>query len=49
MLDPFHAVSNKYTQARRAIPLTDNDVFENVGVVVRCGGHCGSEREKTWV
>lgn len=29
--------------------LTNNDVFENVGVVVRCGGHCGSEREKTWV
>ncbi len=28
--------------------LTDNDVFENVGVVVRCSGHCGSEREKRW-
>lgn len=26
--------------------LTDYDVFENVGVVVRCGGHCGSERER---
>lgn len=26
--------------------LTDDDVFENVGVVVRCGGHRGSERER---
>lgn len=27
-------------------PLTDDDVFEDVGVVVRCGGHRGSERQR---
>lgn len=26
--------------------LTNNDVFENVGIVVWCGGHCGSERKR---
>lgn len=26
--------------------LTNNDVFEDVGVVVWCSGHCGSERQK---
>lgn len=26
--------------------LTNDDVFENVGIVVWCGGHFGSEKEK---
>lgn len=40
------ATEAPHTGRRWCRSLTDNDVFENVGVVVRCGGHCGSEKEK---